>query len=64
MSLEAPSEFLDHRLPRGLVLLERDQDLGHDVIPSLVELADHIGADLARGREDAEESAGPTHSRP
>ena len=46
MSLEAPSELLDHRLPRGLVLLELDQELGHVLVPPLVELANHVGADL------------------
>jgi hypothetical protein len=52
------------RLPRSVVLLKRDQELGHDILPALVELPDDVGADLARGREDPEESAGPTHSRP
>ena len=56
ISLEGrgPAEFLDHRLPRGAMLLERNQDLDHDILPALVELADHVGADLARGREDGE----------
>ena len=55
MSLEPSAKLLDDRQTRGVVLLERDQHLGHFALPALVELPDHVGADLARRREDPEQ---------
>jgi hypothetical protein len=51
-------ELLDQRLSRTLPILELkfNEELGQGA-PALVELADHVGADLARGREDSEEIA-------
>jgi hypothetical protein len=60
MSLEARAELLDHPLPRCVILLEQEQELGHRLVPALVELADHVGPDLARGREDGEQIASST----
>jgi hypothetical protein len=55
MSLELFPELLDYRLPRPLPVLELefDQKLGELVPPPISQLANHVGADLARGREDA-----------
>ena len=57
LSLENSPKLLDDGPPRGVVLLEQDQELGHRLLPPLVELANHVGADLLRGREDAEKIA-------
>ena len=50
------NQLLDHALARPLPLLQEDQEIGHLLpVRPLVELANHVGADLAGGGQDPKE---------
>ena len=49
-------QLLDHALAGPLPLLQEDQEIGHLLpVRPLVELPDHVGADVAGGGQDPKE---------